>query len=72
MAKFSPDEKETDSKQAVILNYLSHNTNVPTRKLAEVLNLSITQVKFYLKPLLQSEQIVANGTFKNRTYNLKK
>ncbi|MCR4559606.1 MAG: hypothetical protein K5685_05970 [Bacteroidales bacterium] len=45
---------------------------MPTRKLAEVLNLSITQVKFYLKPLLQSEQIVANGTFKNRTYNLKK
>lgn len=68
--EFQDESDKPDDKQALILNLTSHSY-AKTKELSELLDISITQVKFYFKLLLNSGKIVALGANKNRTYSLK-
>lgn len=66
------DDKQviTDDKQAIIVQYLRQHRDARTIDIAEVLGLSVTQTKHYIKQLLKDGRILSNGANKNRTYSI--
>lgn len=63
---------ESDDKRARIINFLSSNGVSRTSEIAEMLNLGLTQTKYYLKKMTEDKLITPHGANKNRTYSLKK
>ena len=55
-----------DHKQAIILEYLSKNSDVTTNQMSVVL----TRTRYYLNSMVKSGLIVAFGANKNRTYRI--
>lgn len=51
--------------------YLKQNPYSSTASVAEVLGVSVSSAKIYLRRLVEAGLIVPNGANKNRTYSLK-
>ncbi len=58
------------SKQAIILEYLSKNSDVTTTQMSAVLKISLSRTRYYLNSMVKSGLIVASGANKNRTYRI--
>ena len=59
-----------DHKQAIILEYLSKNSDVTTNQMSVVLKISLSRTRYYLNSMVKSGLIVAFGANKNRTYRI--
>ena len=63
-------KRSTDEKRQAILEYISKNGSTKAETLAQLLGLSSSRTRDYLRQMVQEGLLVANGANKNRTYSL--
>ena len=65
-----PLERNPDEKRQAILEYISKNGNTKAETLAQLLGLSSSRTRDYLRQMVQEGLLAAQGANKNRTYSI--
>lgn len=68
--EISTKKRNTEENRQAILDFISENGNTKAEILAQILGLSSSRTRDYLRQMVQEGLLVTQGANKNRTYSL--